>query len=677
MSQPAQSYPGQWHGKQYYFGFHSDLHVDPDDHDIGKDCNVDSLVSLFRIIRPDFVQTDGKGHPGYTSWLSQVPGASVAPGIVKEPLVEWRKASKLLKLPLHVAYSGMFDKAAGALHPDWCLRDKDGHAVSTPGWYGPPDSGDKMCPRSPYVDELMIPQLMELIERYEVDGLWIDGDLWIMETCYCDRCRKAFKDKTGIVEPPRDPSDVNWSKWWNFTRESYEAYATYYCDAVHGFKPGVLIASNWIQGFRYPGKPEVPSDWISGDALAIGKDPFAGVDALRTDARFNSTRGKPWDIMLWCFYGAFHDTSTMKPIEMLQQQAATILAFGGNVQTCENPFIGLRAGKYAEWRARHLGMLRDFVKNRQALCQDTKTIPQVAVLHSEHHFRSVQKGKDLFFTVDIAAPRGATFSLLECQYGVDILDEWALLPQLNEYPVVVAPEQDKMSEEMVQALKRYVWAGGSLLVSGADSYTRFGEEFLGANAGTLTGENILYVPTRDASVAVKSAQWRFVDITTAHTLATIGETPLLDEQLLPNPAAIINQYGKGWVTYIPFDIFREFDRNHYPLVREFIKGVVRALSSPLDIEVKAPPYVDVILRKKDNQLLLHLINQSDGQIGDISRVGPVFITLKMPKRPADVSLAFENASLQWEYTEQGLLKIVVPHLHIHAAVIIDREQRVY
>ena len=53
--------------------------------------------------------------------------------------------------------------------------------------------GDKMCPRSSYVDELMIPQLLELIDRYDVDGFWVDGDLWAVAPCYCDRCRAGIQ----------------------------------------------------------------------------------------------------------------------------------------------------------------------------------------------------------------------------------------------------------------------------------------------------------------------------------------------------------------------------------------------------------------------------------------------------------------------------------------------------
>ncbi len=676
MSQSAALYPGKWHGRSYYFGFHHDLHVDPDDKDIGANSDANALASMLALTGADFVQTDGKGHPGYTSWLSQVPTASVAPGIVRDPLLAWRAAAQKLGLPLHCAYSGIFDKAAGAKHPDWCILDKDGQPVTTPGWYGTPGAGDRMCPRSPYVDEIMLPHLFELIDRYGIDGFWIDGDLWAMETCYCDRCRRAFTEKTGIADPPREVTDPNWPAWWNFTRESFEAYVTHYCDAVHRHKAGAVIASNWFQGFRCPGAPLAPTDWISGDALGNGRDGFEGIDTLRLDPRFISTRGKPWDLMLWAFYGGMRETTAMKPVEMLQQQAATILACGGNLQTCENPFIGERSGRLVEWRVRRLGKLAEFVKQRQALCQDTQTIPQIAVLHSEHHFRAAQKATNLFFGVDVAAARGAALSLIECQYGVDILDEWALLPRqgkpsLADFPVVVAPEQDDMSAEMVQALKQYVYGGGNLLVSGARAWPRFGGEFLGVSAGVLVADAIYHVPAQDESIAVKSAPWRLVDVTTAQPLGALGKTPHLGEQLLPNPAAAINQAGKGRVAYIPYDVFREYDRTRYAPVRQFIQGVVRALGGPLAIDVAAPGCVDLVLRQKDGRLILHLINQAESRYHAVPGVGPVTIRMSLSEKPQKLYRAFEEGEIAWKYAE-GMLTVEIPKVHVHAALVVEK-----
>jgi len=67
-----------------------------------------------------------------------------------------------------------------------------------------------------------------------------------------------------------------------------------------------------------------------------------------------------------------------------------------------------------------------FVRARRRLCEGTHTIPQIAVLHSEHHLRACVTGPHLRRFADVKPVQGAVFSLLECHYGVDILDEWAL-----------------------------------------------------------------------------------------------------------------------------------------------------------------------------------------------------------------------------------------------------------
>lgn len=79
--------------------------------------------------------------------------------------------------------------------------------------------------------------------------------------------------------------------------ETGERLVTRYCAAVPAHKPGVLVCSNWLQTFRNLGEPKVPTDWISGDNAWVW-----GLDGSRCEARFLSTRGKHWDIMLWTFY---------------------------------------------------------------------------------------------------------------------------------------------------------------------------------------------------------------------------------------------------------------------------------------------------------------------------------------------------------------------------------------
>ena len=668
---------GQWHGATRYFGLHYDFHAGAHDTAIGTESDPSALQRWLRLARPDFVQTDCKGHAGYTSWLSRIREASVSPGVVADSMAQWREATRRLGLPLHCHYSGIWDKAAGARHPDWCTQAADGQPGGAPaGQNAGAPTGEKMCPRSPYLDELMIPQMRELIDRYDVNGFWVDGDIWATEPCYCPRCREAYARETGGAEPPRDETDPNWPAWWAFTLRSFEAYVTRYCEAVHAHRPGVLVCSNWLQTFRNPGEPRVPTDWISGDNAWVW-----GFDASRCEARFLSTRGKPWDIMLWaftCSHGMGKPDSpwVAKPVPMLQQEAALMCAFGGNVQIYENPHI--RTGRLVPWRMSRLGQVGRFVKARRALCQGTQTVPQVAVLHSETHAYATIKGRNLMWSVDTAPVQGAVYALLENHYGVDVLDEWALLPRLAEFPAVVVPEQHALSEAMLQALKQYVADGGRLRVSGAESHGRCGADFLGVTAGEVRPKATLHVPAEEGMVPLYSESWRLPVATTARVISHPGHTQSPDADLLTSPAFAINRVGRGRVGYLPAAVFRDFAHNRYAMTRAFIGACARALIGRLPLGIEAPVGIDAVLRRKGRRLIVHLINRTSGlpnqpnagAIDAIPRVGPVRIRMKLAAKPRSIRKAFEPGDMAWTATS-SLLRITLPSVALHAAVVID------
>ena len=677
-SSPENRPHSRWHGPKHVFGFHYDLHATEKDTELGKHCSPKELLPMLRLVGADFVQTDCKGHPGYVSWFSKVKSAAVPPQLKADAMKQWREATRRLGLPLHCHYSGIIDKAAGNSHPDWCARNsKGGAAGHAPGGQnsGAP-CGEVMCPRGPYLEELMIPQMIELIDRYEVDGFWIDGDLWGTLPCYCPLCRAAYTKATGRKKPPVKETDPDWPLWWNFTKESFEAYATRYCDAVHAHKPGVLVCSNWLQTFRDPGEPKVPTDWISGDNACVN-----GLDGSRCEARFLSTRGKHWDIMLWNFYTSHQakpDSPSMpKPPQMLMQEAAVLLSFGGGVQLYETD-KNLRDGRLAPWRLRRMREVGRFVKKRSALCHGSETIPQVAVLHSEVHLRETAPCRSLFWGPDFEPVQGAVFALLENHFGVDILDEWALMPRLAEFPAVFVPERHALSEEMVAALKAYVRRGCRLILTGAKMFDRFGSDFLGVTAGSLKADATYYVPVADGAMALFSKTWRLMKPTTARALGRLGRTPLTDAELLAHPAATLNRVGLGTVAYIPADVCRDFERNRYPLIRAFLGEVTRKAVGALPISVKAPLCVDVALRRKGDRTIIHLVNRSsgipnqpnNGAIDEIPAVGPIVVKIKTPNPPTSVKAAWGETEPVWNHRAKTLT-ITLPGLHIHEAIIIS------
>ncbi|MEQ8673593.1 MAG: alpha-L-fucosidase [Aggregatilineales bacterium] len=670
----------QWHSDDRYFGLHYDLHAGLGDSVLGKNVDSDTLMPMFELMNPEWVQTDCKGHGGYTSWFSQVPEASVSPGIVNDALLGWRKATSALNLPLHCHYSGIRDGAAAQKHPEWCMVDRDNQPLD-PQYTGDEawPANDIMSPHGDYLYKLMLPQLIELIDRYQVDGFWIDGEIWAVHADYGEKSKAKFIEETGHQSVPTDPDHPNWHRWMQFNRDSFARYVQIYCDAVHNHKQGVLVCSNWLHTFRHPGKPDIGTDWISGDNAWVWS-----IDGSRCEARFISTRGKRWDIMLWSFYklgGTPRDEMipwTMKPVQMLQQEAAITLAFGGAVQIYENGGY-VRDGRIPLWRMKRLGEVGKFVKQRQSICQHTETIPQVAILHSETHYYAGATEPFPFFNNNSSPVEAATCALLENHYAVDIMDEWALLPRLSNFPLVVAPERNNMSQTMVNALKDYVVGGGCLLVTGSDAYERFGADFLGAASVAVENESVYHVAVEDGAVPIASAKWRLLEPTTGLPYGQLGTTSALDDYLIDYPAAVINAFGKGRVIFIPCDIFTWFHQVRYPMVRQFIGELLDHGLGKLQFRLFAPTGIDMVLRQKDQSIIIHLINLTSGlpnnphagAIDEIPCLTHIEIEVDLEDLPKHVKSAFDSVPIEWRYHNK-LLQITLDHLHIHQAIVIEK-----
>ena len=107
---------------------------------LGRDLTPAMAARLLDAVRPDYLQYDCKGHVGYMAYPSQVS----------------RPAANIVN-----------DSLAIQEHPGWAAHRADG----TPD----PNATSLF---GPYPDERMIPQLKEAVDRYNLDGAWIDGECW-------------------------------------------------------------------------------------------------------------------------------------------------------------------------------------------------------------------------------------------------------------------------------------------------------------------------------------------------------------------------------------------------------------------------------------------------------------------------------------------------------------------
>lgn len=650
---------GNWHTK-VYFGLHYDLHAGAKDTELGAALTAEHLRAELAKVGPDWVQCDCKGHPGYTSWPTKV--GSTSPGVVRDALRIHRDVTRELGIPLVMHYSGVWDSRAIELHPDWAAIGADGKP-----------SPNATCNLGPYTRELMIPQLLEIIDSYDVDGFWVDGENWATIVCYCERCRTAFSRETGIGQIPKNHEEPHWAEWAAFHRRLFEEHVRLYTEAVHERKPACMVCSNWMYTLGQPGPIKAPVDYLSGDF-----SPAWGAATSEVEGRVMAGRGLSWNLMAWGFLSANNGGWTFKPAAHLCQEAATVISLGGAFQIYDNP---QRSGHLTGWHQETMGEVARFCRAREPWCRGTEAVPDTAILHAASHFYTRTGGSPYRVGLsDAAAPvAGALSALLENHRSVEILGEEELLARLGEFPLVVIPEQTNLPAELRRRVAEYVQGGGALLLSGANVAADWGE-LAGVRPAGKAKDGTFFLRVGDQATTVQGRRQpvRLLRGTQALWPVLRQQEPGLDateEAAITLPAP-----GRGLVLAIHSDLFAHHHRTHFPRTRRLVGELLDGLCPSLPVRMAGPAWVHLALRRQPGRLIAHLVNLGSANptapdrviVEEVPPAGPIALQFPRQTRPTAVYLAPSMEGLSWEWNEAGqVLEVRVESVGIMESVVVE------
>lgn len=639
--------------KDAFFGLHFDLHPGLNDTQLGENITEDMISDLLERVQPDFVQYDCKGHAGYTGYPTKVGWAS--PGIKKDSLEIWRKVTKEYGVGLFIHYSGVWDSVAVEHHPEWACINADGspdkNATSTFG---------------PYIDELLIPQLKEVADAYDLNGVWVDGDCWAVKPDFSQSAREAFTKATGISEIPMKRGDPHWDEYLVFQRDQFKKYVAKYVEALHAHKPEFEITSNWMYSTLVPDPVITPIDFISGDY-----SPGDSVNTARLEARYIASTGMPWDLMAWGFNKGNNCGWSIKSALQLKQEASVVLSQGGGFQIYYQP---TRAGWIDDWMIDIMAEVSEFCRQRQEVSHKTQTVPQIALLLSS---ASIYDKADRLFGpwgALLNPLQGTLHSLLELQYSVDIMAEHKLIENLTQYPVVVLPECHKITDEIKTHLLDYVRNGGKLLVIGVETTNIFKEQ-LGVTFEGQATETTAFVRAKNA-MAWMGGVWQKVNPTTAKVINERFATQ--DGRGKGDVAATINNHGKGRVAAIYGPFGSVYMLSHYPVLRYFMSEVMKNLFPESLVTFNSPPCLDISLRRSEGKLFIHLANTANMQTASnyaltdfIPSIGPIEMTVSLEKKPKKIYVIPDEYDIKHHWSD-GKLKITLPKLDIHNVIVVEQ-----
>ncbi len=568
-------------------------------------------------------------------------------------------------------------------HPDWIERDADGAP-----------RGISICMLSPLLKEWMLPHIAEIVSLYDVDAMFFDGT-YAYSPCYCPACQKRYAEATGGLAIPKSADDPNWQRFMHWKVDAMMDVRAQVCDTIHQIHPDMPVSFNYAYT---PRAPEVVPDEIGSLMADIFPD-----DQVFNGSYFSSywaTQGKPFDIMNSAFLQWWGDWGC-KPAVAMQQEVATTIAHGGLT------WIGYQMTQsydVAQAALDEMGKTLQFVEEREDLLKDAVPVPDVAVMHSTHSLFTPGQTK---FNLDEVSPRGAHRMLTEIMVPHHIAHEVHLLKHLPEYRVVILPDQQYISAELARALSAWVNDGGSLIAAGRtgilnDEMQPSGkfalEDLLGVRYEGTYDQTHAYIELTDPRLKPGTldmphlAEAPFVFATPVcddvRVLAKLRKVYLRsDGKVLLRwspvgedsgcPAITLRRVGKGWAAFIAGDVFHAYQVKNQWNLKPIVANLMQLMSPEPLVNVEAQPWLEVTLMRQPARMLVHLVNQHGGRAVDgnnycLEQVMPVHnvtVRVRLPQRPARITLEPDGASPQWSYSN-GIATVQVPEVAIHRAVAV-------
>ncbi|HAQ17949.1 MAG TPA: hypothetical protein DCR40_01795 [Prolixibacteraceae bacterium] len=650
--QPVQAQnPEKLRRSDCFFGVHFDLHASEDITDAGRTLTPEMVDTFLTKVRPDFIQIDCKGHPGITSYPTKV-GYHVK-GFQKDPLKLWREVTEKNKVALFMHYSGVWDGKACTEHPDWAIVKANGEK-----------STQKTSFFSPYLDQLMIPQLKELSGEYHVDGAWVDGECWAVEPDYSEKAIQEWTRRTGFTTVPKTKNDPNYAEYIEYNRSLFRDHMRKYINAIHEFDPNFQITSNWAYSSLMPEKVEINVDFLSGDVT-----PQNGVFRSAFEARCLAPQGKPWDLMAWGFsWNGAKMPMSDKSIIQLKQEAAEIMAMGGGVQFYfqQNRDLSLKP-----WLAGKLSEIGNFCRERQTYCHKAIAVPQVALLYPTKSYLKNSSSAYSFPTDNLQA---TLYALLDNQLSVEVMMEHNLSGKMSRYPVIVIPECDYIDPALLIELHEYAQNGGNLLIIGAETSGIFARE-LGIQSANTTDEKTWFISAANRLGGV-SSKIRSVELgSDSKVISSFYNSNDYRDQS-KTVASSIRQVGKGKIAAIYFNAGTAYSQYKTPIIRDFIAETLARLSPEKMIEVTGSHLVHVAVNKLKGKIMINLINvagehtnQAAIAYDEIPPITDLTVTIKSAAKPAKIILQPEGKEMQFSWSN-GKSSVLIPKLGIHSILEI-------
>jgi hypothetical protein len=604
----------------------------------------------------------------------------------------------------HATYQDVHDA-----HPDWIAVDASGnkrrHWASPELWV--------TCALGPYNFEFMTTVMREIVERYQVDGIF--SNRWEGSgMCFCGHCQANFKQATGFDLPrtsnPQDPARRAFIVWeqqrlfelwrlWDETIRRVNPNAAFIANAGGGALSsldmktiGQLAPTLFADRQARSG---VAPPWTNGKngkeyRATLGRKAIVGIFSVGVEEqyRWKDSVQSAEEIQLWVadgianglrpwftkFSGTLYDGRWLKPVEELYT-----------------------------WHYRN----ERYLRNEQPLARVAMVYSQqTATFYGGDQARAKVEDHTLGFYQ----------ALVEARIPFEMVHDRLLdSSHTDPFRTLILPNIAALSDEQCAQLRRFVERGGSLVSTYETSlYDEWGvrrrdfgladlfglsatgpaegplrNSYLNIEKNKQTGEyHPLLAGLENAGRIINGAhripsqpheRGLYVPLT---LIPPYPDLPM--EKVFPRvprtdiPGVTARQIGKGRAVFFPWDIDRTYwevlSPDHSKLLRN---AVLWATNEDPVVRVQGPGLLEVTVWMQKQSLTVHLVNLSNpmmmkGPVREIIPTGSQKVHLRLPTGKTLAGVKLLVCGTQPDFSETaGAVEVQVPWIGLHEVVAFD------
>jgi hypothetical protein len=591
-------------------------------------------------------------------------------------------------------------------HPDWFARDSSGN---------PYRAADKYvtCVNSPYYDEYLPGVLTEIIERSHPEGFadnsW--SGLTRDSICYCENCKRKFRDKTGQAIPrAHDWNNAVYRRWieWNYARRleiwDLNNRATKAAGGPNclwfGMNSGSITAQS--RSFRDSKAIFERAEMVFLDHQARGPAGFE--ENADTGKLVHGVLG--WDKLApesMAMYQAGRSSFRLANKPAAEARMWMIEGFAGGIQ----PWWHHVGAYHEDRRMFHTAepMMKWYAANERYLV-DRRPLASIGLVWSQRN--TDYYGRDRAAELVDAPYRGYAAALVRARIPYVPLHIDHVEREAGNLKALILPNLAAMSDRQCESVRKFAAGGGALIATGATSlYDEFGDPRSDYGLADLFGAHVIGTPGAEKNWAAQS-QHTYLRLSQRHPVlrgfeetdilpfgGMLGALKLANGVTVPLtfvPAFPTHPPETSWmrqpktdipglvlkdrVAFMPADVDRRYARESLPDYADLLANLARwAANGSIPLTVKGKGMFDCNLYTQPGRVIVHIVNlTATGRIpiDELIPVGPLDIGVHLPKNVQGRTVKMLVASTTVTPSlDQDWVRVNIPSVLDHEVLVIE------